>query len=100
MTNIDKRIEQLFLDRIYLIDQINHFGVGDTEDEREGYILLGVPAELIAQINDLITAVVIEARVDEVERTIRMADIDDRNIDIRLSQLKEKLAHYTNKGGK
>lgn len=50
----EAKIEQLFLDRIVLIDQINHFGIGREEDERDAFILLGTPAELITALLDII----------------------------------------------
>jgi len=44
---------------------------------------------LFKNIEALIQEQVRQARIDEIERIIRIAAVDDRNVDIRLKELKK-----------
>lgn len=50
--NSDTELEQLFLDRILLIDNVKHIRFGN-DDNREAFVLLGTPAQLIEAIDRL-----------------------------------------------
>jgi len=44
---------------------------------------------MLKELEALIQEQVRQARIDEIERIIRIAAVDDRNVDIRLKELKK-----------
>lgn len=63
----NEELKRIFLDRILLIDTVNSIiGVAHGVDDRNAFVLLGTPSDVIKELNTLIADKVAEARIDEL----------------------------------
>jgi hypothetical protein len=84
----DRLGEQLLLKKILLIDTVNNIlGEVDGVPDRNAFVLLGTPAELIRQMSELIQT--LEKKARKEERSLAMMYLHDTN---RQDDYKRKIA--------